>query len=122
MDMIEIIAIISTILAMYWGFSSASRDTKEDTIQDATALATIISELEAVQVNINDLKVEIREEIKKPLHNYSERLIIVEANNNKIESDIIKIINDIKDFENSIKRVHNRIDGISDNSVNLKKG
>lgn len=121
-NIIDIVALISTALAIYWGFINATRDKKAETKEEAITLATIVNELEAVQNNISELKQEVREEMRKPINEHSERLIKIEVYNETISDALLKIDNKFKNFEDSIKRIHSRLDELSlSNSVHLKK-
>lgn len=122
-NLIEIIALISTMLAIYWGFINATRDKKAETKEEAVTLATIVHELEAVQTKINELKFEVREEMRKPINEHSERLLKLEIYNQKFDEALIEIADEFKQIHTSIKRVHDRIDILADknNTLNLNK-
>ena len=94
LDVSQIIAIISTCFAAFFGLQALRRNRTTDDKADATQLATVIVKLDAVGTTVNEIKADMR--------------------NFKTEQQYLR--DKIIAIESSLKSAHKRIDGLEDNS------
>lgn len=94
LDVSQIIAIISTCFAVFFGLQALKRSRTTDDKADATQLATVIVKLDAVGTTVNEIKADMR--------------------NFKTEQQYLR--DKIIAIESSLKSAHKRIDGLEDSN------
>ena len=77
-SLVEVIAILSPLAALIFGYATFARNRKHDDKHEATQTATILTKLENISDNIKDIKYEITN-VKQNVSEMSERLVLVEA-------------------------------------------
>lgn len=82
---------VSVAFAVYFGIANMRRNSKKDTVEDATQLTTVIVKLETINNGISEIKTEMRT-VKSDIQELRDRLIIVEQ---------------------STKSAHHRLDGVA---------
>lgn len=89
-DVSQIIAIISTCFAAFFGFQALRRNRTSDDKADATQLATVIVKLDAVGTTVNEIKTDMRT-FKTEQQYLRDKIVAIET---------------------SLKSAHKRIDGL----------
>ena len=77
-DMVTILAVLSPLAALVFGYFSFNNTRKNNERRDAEERTTIIIKLENISENIKDVKSDL-ENVKQDLSTLTERLVKVEA-------------------------------------------
>lgn len=94
LDVSQIIAIISTCFAVFFGLQALRRNRSNDDKADATQLATVIVKLDAVGTTVNEIKTDMRT-FKTEQQYLRDKIVAIET---------------------SLKSAHKRIDGLEGNN------
>lgn len=94
LDVSQIIAIISTCFAVFFGLQALRRNRTSDDKADATQLATVIVKLDAVGTTVNEIKTDMRT-FKTEQQYLRDKIVAIET---------------------SLKSAHKRIDGLEGNN------
>ena len=90
LDISQIIAIVSTCFAVFFGLQALRRNRTNDDQADATQLATVIVKLDAVGTTVNEIKTDMRT-FKTEQQYLRDKIVAIET---------------------SLKSAHKRIDGL----------